>query len=147
MLIIKKSTSIAGKKLAILAPVPESFLNTAVRQIFPKYKKVSFGADKVNEMGTIRQQFLTAKEYQGDVYVYIYAVGIAQYKATLLDEFLFYSQITPHPQPWGEWNKNFKSYYTVKDIKKCNIPLSKFRLCSTGKVVENVRKPLKVIDP
>ena len=147
MLIIKKSTPSAGKKLAILAPVPESFLRTAVRQIFPTYKKVSFGANKVNEMLTIRQQFLTAKEYQGTVYAYFYVGGIAQYKSVLLDEFLFYSEITPHPQPWGSWNINFKSYYTVKDMEKCNIPLSNFKSFLTGKVIENVRRPLRVIDP
>lgn len=147
MPIIKKSTSITGKKLVILAPVPESFLRTAVWQIFPTCKKVSFGANKANEMGTIRQQFLTATEYQGDVYVYIYAGGIAQYKAALLDEFLFYSETTPHPQPWGSWNINFKSYYTVKNIEECNIPLSKFRSYLTGKVIVNVRRPLRVIDP
>ena len=147
MSIIKKSASTSGKKFAILAPVPESFLKTAVRQIFPTYKKVSFGANKVNEINTIRQQFLTAKKYQGDVCVYIYVGGIAQYKATLLDEFLFYSEITPHPQPRGSWNINFKSYYTVKDIEECNIPLSKFKSILTSKVIENVRRPLRVIDP
>jgi len=136
-----------GKKFAILAPVRESFLRTAVLRIFPTYKKVSFGANKTNEMKTIREQFLTAKKYQDDVYVYIYVGGIAQYKSTLLDEFLFYSEITPHPQPWGAWNINFKSYYTVKDIEECNIPLSKFKSFLTSKVIENVRRPLRVVDP
>jgi len=143
--IISKAST--GKKLAILAPVPESYLRTAVRQIFPTYKKVSFGANKVNEMETIRNQFLTARKYQDNVCVYIYVGGMAQYQSTLLDEFLFYNQITAHPQPWGSWNIAFKSYYTVKDIEECNIHLNKFSSFLTGKVIENVRRPLRVVDP
>jgi len=141
------SEASTGNKLAILAPVPKSYLRTAIQHIFPTYKKVSFGANKVNEMETIRQKFLTAKKYQDDVYVYIYVGGFARYKAALLDEFLFYNQITPHPQLWGSWNINFKSYYTVEDIEECNIPLSQFSSFLTGKVIENVRRPLRVIDP
>jgi len=136
-----------SNNLAILAPVPRSFLNTAIRHIYPTHKKVSFGANKVEELQTIRNDFLNAIDNQGNVCVYIYVDGSAQYKSVLIDEFLFYTQTTSHPDPWGSWNDNFKSYYTVKDIVSCNIPLPKFKSFITGKVIENVRRPLRVIDP
>lgn len=140
-------TSTFSKKLAILAPVPESFLRTAIYQIYPIYRKVTFGANKEGEMQTIRGEFLKANKYQGDVHVYIYEGGYIQYKGILIDEFRFYNRITAHPDPWGSWNISFKSYYTVKDINRCNIPLNKFRSFLTGKIVENVRRPLRVVDP
>jgi hypothetical protein len=141
------NTSTLSIKLAILAPVPESFLRTAILQIYPTYRKVTFGANKVGEMQTIKNEFLQATKYQGDVHVYIYEGGYAQYKGILIDEFRFYNQVTAHPDPWGSWNISFKSYYTVKDIVGCNIPLNRFRSFLTGKIIENVRRPLRVIDP
>ena len=140
-------TSTFSNKLAILAPVPASFLRTAILQIYPTYRKVTFGANKVGEMQTIRNEFLMAIKYQGDVHVYIYEGGYIQYKSILIDQFRFYNQETTHPDPWGSWNISFKSYYTVKDINACNIPLNKFRSFLTGKVIENVRRPLRVIEP
>ena len=140
-------TSTFSNKLAILAPVPESFLRTAINRIYPTYKKVTFGANKVGEMQTIRSEFLNAIKYQGIVYVYIYEGGYIQYKSILIDQFLFCNQTTTHPDPWGSWNISFKSYYTVKDINACNIPLNKFKSFLTGKVIEKVRRPLRVIEP
>lgn len=134
-------------KLAILAPVPASFLRTAVCWIYPTYKKVSFGANKAEEMKIIRNEFLSAVKYQGDVYVYIYEGGAIQYKGTLVDEFLFFNKITPHPDPWGSWNIDFKSYYTVININACSIPLSRFKSYLTWKTIENVRRPLRVLEP
>lgn len=148
MPIIKKSAPIAGKKLAILAPVKKSYFDHAISQIFPIYKKVSFGTDKVNELKKTRELFLMAMEHQGNVYVYFYVGGAVQYKATLLDGFLFFNEITPHSERWGKWNKEFKSYYTVEDINPCSIPLSKFTLLSTNNVLKGVpERPLRVIDP
>ncbi len=141
------SSLVSNRKFAILAPVPESYMGTALSQIYPTHKKVSFGSNVVGEINTARNQFLTAKRYQGNVPVYFYVGGHIKLKATLLDEFLFYDEITPHPEPWGLWNIAFKSYYTVTDIEECDVPLSKFRSLKTGKVVEGVRKPLRVIDP
>jgi len=143
----QNAKSNSKNNLAILAPVPRSFLNTAIRHIYPTHKKVSFGANKVEELQTIRNDFLNAMDNQGSVRVYIYVNGSAQYKSVLMDDFLFYNQITSHPDPWGSWNDNFKSYYTVKDIVSCNIALPKFKSFITGKVIENVRRPLRVIDP
>ena len=143
-MIIKSTYS---KKLAILAPVPETFLRTAIYQIYPIYRKVSFGANKTGEMQIIRSEFLKAKKFQEAVNVYIYEGGTIQYQGILIDEFLFYDKITQNPDRWGSWNISFKSYYTVKDINGCNIPLNNFRSFLTGKIVENVRRPLRVVDP
>lgn len=142
-----QTRSDSNNSLAVLAPVKRPFLYTAIKNIYPIYKKVSFGTDKVEELQAIRNDFLNAMNDQGTVYVYIYFDGSAQYKTVLIDEFLFYTQITSHPDPWGSWNKNFKSYYTVKDIVSCNIPLHKFKSSRTGKVIENARRPLRVVDP
>ena len=141
------NTTISDKKLAILAPVPASFLRTAIYQIYPKYKKVSFGANKTGEMQIIRSEFLKAKKYQENVNIYIYEGGTIQYQGILIDEFLFYDKITQHPDRWGSWNINFSSYYTVTNINSCSIPLNKFKSFLTGKIIENVRRPLRVIDP
>ena len=115
--------------------------------VYPVYKKVSFGANKVGELQTIRRDFLSALSFQNDVYVYIYEGGAVSYKATLIDEFLFYDKITSHPEPWGSWNINFCSYYTVIKITNCGLPLNKFKSFLTGKTIENVRRPLRVIEP
>lgn len=139
--------SSVNENLAILAPVPRSFLNTAIRHIYPTYNKVSFGANKVEELKAIRNDFLNAIHNQESVRVYIYVDGSVQYKSVLIDEFLFYTNVTSHPDPWGSWNINFKSYYTVKDIVSCSIPLHNFKSFITHKVIENVRRPLRVIDP
>lgn len=148
MYITKNSQLIGkGKKFALLAPVPKHYLTTAVNEIFPIYEKVSFGTDVTVEMQRVRDLFLLARKHYGSVNVYIYVDGMAQYKAILLDEFLFYDEKKRHPNDWGSWNIEFKNYYTVANIQKCEIPLGKFRLLKTGKLVEGVRKPLRVIDP
>jgi hypothetical protein len=142
---IGKSSS--KKKLAILAPVPESFLRTANDRIYPYHKKVSFGSDKIEYMRNIQTEFLISLKDQKDVYVYIYVNGRAKYKAVLIDEFLFYAKKTRHPDPWGWWNEDCKSYYTVKNIDDCTIPLNSFKSRKTSKVILKVERPLMVIDP
>lgn len=141
------SISISNQKLAILAPVPASFLRTAIHRIYPTYKKVSFGANKTGEMQIIRDEFLKAIQYQANVNVYIYEGGVIRYQGMLIDEFLLFDKITRHPNPWGSWNINFKSYYTITNIISCIIPLNKFKSFLTKKIIENVRRPLRVIDP
>jgi len=137
-----------SKKLAILAPVEMSYLKTAIYRVYPYHNKVAFGADKVNEMKIIRDDFLKAKKIQKDVNVYICASDSIKYKAILVDEFILDNQVKKrHPDPWGWWNKDFKSYYTVKNVKACNLPLNSFKSFQTDKIIEHVERPLKVIDP
>jgi len=114
-------------RYAILAPVDPDYLIKAVDSVYPRYKKVSFGADNIGEMRIIRDEFLEATKSQGNVNVYIYRSGIIRCKAVLIDEFLFYNMITPHPDPWGSWNKKFFSYYTVNNLEGCFLPLNKFK--------------------
>lgn len=88
-------------ELAILAPVPRTFLNTAISYIYPTHKKVSFGANKIEEMQTIRNDYLKAKNYQENVFVYIYVNGRAQYRSVLVDEFLFYPSSSSSSRSMG----------------------------------------------
>ena len=86
-------------KLGLLAPVKESFLERAVRDVYPQYGKVSFGSNMTKkEMLGIRGQYLDYVLEQSAVYVYLFYKEYVRYRGVLIDEFLFYDEPTRHPQ-------------------------------------------------
>jgi hypothetical protein len=135
-------------KLALLAPVKESYLEQAIRDIYPQYEKVSFGSNmKRNEMNGIKAQYLTFVREQKVVYVYLFYKEYVRYRGVLIDEFRFYDEPTRHPDPWGSWNLIFQNYYTVKNIVPCEVPVTDFtNLGTKNKVSVSPHKPVRVID-
>lgn len=135
-------------KIGLLAPVKESFLERAVRDIYPQYGKVSFGSDmKKKEMSGIRDQYLAFVREQKVVYVYLFYQGWVRYRAALMDEFLFYDAPTEHPHPWGSWNLIFQNFYTVKDIVSYGVPVTDFtNLGTRNKIIASPHKPVRVVD-
>ncbi len=130
-------------KAGLLAPVIESYLERAVRDIYPLYNKVSFGSDKKTEMIGVQKYV----ERNRNVCVYLFYQGYTRYKAILINEFYFYADHKPHPKPWGSWNKDFKSYYTVTDIKECVVPITDFTFFNNKRKVEYPpHRPLWIID-
>jgi|GEM_PF-2747282 len=141
---IRQPSSYRNKIIpGILAPVPESYLETAVRDIFPLYGKVSFGSDmSKTEMKNIRDNFYKFKS----VNVYLFYKNYTRYKATLIDEFYIYVDAKPHPKPWGSWNDIFKNYYTVTDIKECEIPVTDFKHLNTENQITACHRPCWIYD-
>ena len=136
-------------KLGLLAPVKESFLETAVRDVYPQYGKVSFGSNMTKkEMLGIRGQYLDYFRDQKAVYVYLFYKEYVRYRGELIDEFLFYDGPTKHTHPWGSWNLIFQNYYTVKEIVPCkDLPVTDFTNLGTKKRVSvSPHKPVRVID-
>ncbi len=130
-------------KAGILAPVPESYLERAVRDVFPLYGKVSFGSDmSKTEMKNMRDNFYKFKS----VNVYLFYKNYTRYKAILIDEFYIYVDVKPHPKAWGSWNDNFKNYYTVTDIEECEIPITNFKHLSTKNQITACHRPCWIYD-
>jgi hypothetical protein len=137
-------TQNVSNKIALLAPVTESYLETAVRDIYPKYKKVSFGSNmKKGEMVNIQKYV----ELHRNINVYLFYQNSVRYKAILTDEFYIFSSTRIHPKPWGSWNDDFSSYYTVTNIKPFEIPVTNFTYSSTKNKIEfSPHKPSWVFD-
>lgn len=136
-------------KLGLLAPVKESFLERAIRDVYPLYGKVSFDSNITkNEMLGIRGKYLNYVREQKAVYVYLFYKEYVRYRGELLDEFLFYDEPTRHPHPWGSWNIVFQNYYTVKEIVPCeDLSVTEFTNLATGnRVTVSPHKPVRVID-
>ena len=131
-------------KIALLAPVKESYLETAVRDIYPKYKKVSFGSNmKKGEMVNIQKYV----KLHRNINVYLFYQNFVRYKAILTDEFYIFSSTRIHPKPWGSWNDDFSSYYTVTNIKPFKRPVTDFTYSSTKNKIEfSPHKPSWVYD-
>ena len=133
-----------SNKISLIAPVKESYLEKAVRDIYPEYKKVSFGSDmKKGEMVNIQKYV----ELHRNINVYFFYKNYVRYKAILIDEFYIFSSIRIHPKPWGSWNDCFSNYYTVINIKPFEIPITNFTYSSTKNKIEfSPRKPRWVFD-
>jgi hypothetical protein len=140
---INQADNISKIKAGLLAPVKNSYLERAVRDIYPVHGKVSFGSDKKTEMIGIQKYV----ERNRNVSVYLFYQGYTRYKAILINEFYFYADPKPHPKPWGSWNLPFKSYYTVTDIKEFVVPITDFMFFNNKKKVEYPPyRPLWIID-
>jgi hypothetical protein len=141
---IKQPRNVSKIRAGILAPVKESYLERAVRDIYPLYGKVSFGSDmSKTEMMGIKRYI----ERFRDVNVYLFYRNYTRYKAKLTNEFFIYVAPKTHPKPWGSWNLDFKNYYTVTDIKEFVIPITDFMFFNTkNKVVVSPHRPLWIID-
>jgi hypothetical protein len=132
-------------KIGLLAPVPNQYLERAVRDIYPVHGKVSFGSDKENEMRGIQQYVESTRNV--NVNVYLFYQYYTRYKAILINEFYFDADPETHSKPWVSWNLPFKSYYTVIDIVKYEVPVTDFTYFNTKKQVEYPpHRPLWIFD-
>lgn len=140
---VKKPKNVSKIKRALLAPVPDFFLEKAVRDIYPVHGKVSFGSDmSKTEMLGIQKY----AEHHHEINVYLFYKNYVRYRSILINEFYIYANYTSHPKPWGSWNEIFKSYYTVIDIIKFEMPVADFTHASTENKIVFCPRPSWIID-